>query len=152
MISISEALSIGSLAKKEMDAVSFQKTISRLLKLECRYNLSVLNLIKDDVNQFSKSHLELFPLLESEKIEFFILNKNLQDSALLKIKDLFLKEDNDNKSGELLENILLKIKILKAISKLSDENEYKKFQLKRRAKNLIDKLNQLNELLGKKRK
>lgn len=140
MISIDEISKASSLFSKELNAPILRKTMIRFLLLECKHNLNILRLASNNAGQYSKSRLELFSKLEVDKIEIFLANKSLHKSIIGKVKEAMASADEETISNDLLENALLKIKILKVISTLGPCDNLKKFKLKERSNNLEKKL------------
>lgn len=84
------------------------------LLIECKYNLKLLSLIRDDLGQYDKIFFNILSRLKMEVLQEFIINVKLYDSFSTKITDiLFLDDDNEYVKQDLLINLLVRIKILK---------------------------------------
>ena len=140
MLQISEIINSTSVLKNELNSKILIKTMRRFLLIECQHNLNVLNLISKNVNQYSTVYLELFRQLESDKIEYFLINNKLQESVIKKVRDFIGNDEMDRLRENILENILLKIKMLNAISNIMPNRDIKKFKLKERSENLEKKI------------
>ena len=124
--------------------------MQRLLLIECRHNLNVLGLLNTKESKKQSTYYRLFEQLESDFIEIYLSQNYLHKSIFSSIKDTFVDNDDDNSSDDLLQNILLKIKILKTISQFEDKTDLKIFKLEVRIKNLKDKLVLLSKIKDKK--
>jgi len=146
---ISDLLGLIDISKKTMENSDYEETIQRLLIIECKHNLNVLGLLNTKDLKKQSTYYRLFEQLESNFIEIYLSQNYLHKSFFSKIKDAF--RDNDDSSDDLLQNILLKIKILKTISQFEDKSDLKKFRLEIRIKNLKDKLSLLYNMKDKKK-
>lgn len=145
MISITDVFSLINQGQSMFLNSEKRKTLNRLLLVEVNHNINIINLLPEELEQFSLEYYSIFNLLETDYLiaymaephgEFF---KNILDSQ---------SQKNDFEKDDLISNIILKIKILRSISLLkSSDISSKKFRLKLRIKNLKGKLEQLGKQL-----
>jgi len=140
-----ELVNLISLIDKEISKKSINESMNRLLITECKHNINLINLVSDDVNQYDDFYLNIFENLESTYIELYLTNSYLHKSIFSKVKQNLKSVDLDDYKSDLLQNILLKIKILKTISKISKNEGMKKILYKKRVVNLKNKITFLIE-------
>ena len=134
----SSLLEVINIPLEELDKSNFEKSIRRLLLIECLHNLNVLCLLKDKQTNQNNLPIDLFLQLETTQIEFFLTQNHLHQTFISKVKDLFIDKDDFTKN--ILQNIFLKIKILKSIAQIKNIEELKSFNFDLRVKNLKKKL------------
>jgi hypothetical protein len=134
----SSLLEVINIPLEELDKSNFEKSIRRLLLIECLHNLNVLGLLKDKQTNQNNLPIDLFLQLETTQIEFFLTQNHLHQTFISKVKDLFI--DKDDLTKNILQNIFLKIKILKSIAQIKNIEELKSFNFDLRVKNLKKKL------------
>ena len=120
----------------------------KLLKTECLHNQNLINCLKSDVGQKDTAIIEIINLLEIENLEIYLSGQFKKTSFLAKILDRNIDRQDTN-NDDLVANIFLKIKVLKAISTIKTEEKsgFKNFRLKQRLQNLRDKLEELTREL-----
>lgn len=121
------------------------------LLLECQFNLNLIDCLKsDNLEQQSVELLEVIGLMETEMLSFYLPQKIEASTTLKKFVDSE-KDSEDISKHDLIQNIILKIKTLKAFSQLSYTNNEKlvKVRFKKRLENVQKKLEKLrNELMS----
>jgi hypothetical protein len=137
-MNISNLLEVINLPIEELNKSNFEKSVRRLLLIECLHNLNILGLLKDKQINNNNLPLDLFQQLETIQIEFFLTQNHLHQTFISKVKDLFI--DKDDLTKNILQNIFLKIKILKSIAQIKKIEELKRFNFDLRVKNLKKKL------------
>ena len=123
--------------------------LNKKLLVECTYNLSLINCLKlEDIPQKSREALKIATLMETSFLEIHQLEKIKNTTLLNKLADSNT-DDLELENDDLIHNILLKIKLLKAINELpfEEKEDYKNFRIKVRMEFLQKKLTQLSELL-----
>jgi hypothetical protein len=135
-----------NLEKKENLTVFY-----RFVKLECNHNLNLINCLKTGVDQQDPEIIEISNLIETAWLEIYFSEQIRNKSLVSRLKDKFI-DNVDEETDDLVLNILLKIKIIKAINSLSfsDKSGYKKFRLKTRLGFLRNKLVALSIQLDEK--
>lgn len=145
MISISDVFSLINQGQSVFSNSEKRKALNRLLLLEVRHNLNIINLFPEDLTQFSLEYYSIFNLFETD---YLIANMTeYRGNSFTSILDA-QRDINDLEKNDLISNITLKIKILRSISSLkSSDISPTKFRLKLRINNLKGKLEQLANLL-----
>jgi hypothetical protein len=144
-MNVSTLFEVINLPIEELNKSNFEKAVRRLLLIECLHNLNVLGLLKDKTSNNNNLPLDLFQHLEIVQIEFFLTQNHLHQTLISKVKDLFI--DEDDLTQNILQNIFLKIKILKSIGQMKNTKELKSFNFDLRIKNLKKKLTLLKKNL-----
>ena len=122
------------------------------LLLECQFNLNLIDCLKShNLEQQSKELNEVIGLLETKMLDLYLPQKIEIKTTLSKLSDTCIDMEDDIFEADLIQNIILKIKTLKALSQLTVNNNdsFKKLQFKRRLNNVKEKLLLLKQALVK---
>jgi hypothetical protein len=145
MISISDIVSTINKTQEVFSNAEKRKAFNRLLLLEVKHNLNLINLLKEDLKQFSTDFLSISNMFETDFLITYMTEAHGKSFKKILDKQIEIKELEKN---DLISNIVLKIKILNSISILKSSGIItKKFRLKLRMENLKSKLEQLVDIL-----
>lgn len=122
-----------------------------MLESECRYNLSLLGLVKDGLEQQDPSHLLIFSKLETEQLEIFIKEDSLYNSLeglLTGITLDFVDAENQMDVHKIM-LVYNSMRILKLLPELNGKEGMRQFRLAERASNLKKNLSEMIKVLRK---
>ena len=143
---ISTMISIIDQSSKFINSSKGKQKARTLAILESRNNLNLTKLIEKSVEKKSSQYLTIASKLSYES--YIILLMSIQkDSITDFISKKVLDDDKDFNTSNLLENIILRIKILQAISELDQNLDLNKIDLKTRLKHLNLKIIELIKIL-----
>ena len=125
------------------------KNLFRNLLLECRYNLALLDLISEDLEEDDSVYLEIFKKLEKSQLQEYAKVFHIKDSVASAMVDVVFDDIEDKKyQTDLISNILVRILVLNVIGQLQNTRELKNIQYKTRAQNLKRKIVELIKYLS----
>jgi hypothetical protein len=130
---------------------SVKRSLYRMLESECRYNLSLLGLVKDGLEQQDPSHLLIFTKLETEHLEVFIKEDRLYNSLEALLTGVSLDFVDAEKQLDVHKIILVynSIRILKLLPEFNGKEGMRQFRLAERASNLKKNLSEMIKVLRK---
>ncbi len=151
MFNVNQFFSVSNEWNKNLEKKENLTVFYRFVKLECNHNLNLINCLKTGVGQQDPEIIEISNLIETAWLEIYFSEQIRNKSLVSRLKDKFI-DNVDEETDDLVLNILLKIKIIKAINSLSfiDKSGYKKFRLKTRLGFLRNKLVALSIQLDEK--
>lgn len=128
---------------------SKKKKMLRNLLLECSYNLAILDLLRDDLEQDDLIFLEIFRKLENKQLQEFAKVIHIEESIAAALVNNALDDiDESNYQKDLISNILVRIHVLNVIGQLHNTRGLRNIQYKTRAQNLKKKISELKEYLS----
>lgn len=128
---------------------SKKKKMLRNLLLECSYNLAILDLLRDDLEQDDSIFLEIFRKLENKQLQEFAKVIHIEESIAAALVNNALDDiDESNYQKDLISNILVRIHVLNVIGQLHNTRGLRNIQYKTRAQNLKKKISELKEYLS----
>jgi DUF1009 family protein len=128
---------------------SKKKNMLRNLLLECSYNLAILDLLRDDLEQDDSIFLEIFRKLENKQLQEFAKVIHIEESIAAALVNNALDDiDESNYQKDLISNILVRIHVLNVIGQLHNTRGLRNIQYKTRAQNLKKKISELKEYLS----
>jgi hypothetical protein len=139
-------ISIIDQSSKFINSSKGKQKARTLAILESRNNLNLTKLIEKSVEKKSSQYLTIASKLSYES--YIILLMSIQKDSITEfISKKVLDDDKDFNTSNLLENIILRIKILQAISELDQNLDLNKIDLKTRLKHLNLKIIELIKIL-----
>jgi hypothetical protein len=130
---------------------SAKRGLYRMLESECRYNLSLLGLVKDGLEQQDPSHLLIFSKLETEQLEVFIKEDSLYNSleGLLTGVTLDFVDAENQMDVHKIMLVYNSMRILKLLPELNGKEGMRQFKLAERSSNLKKNLSEMIKVLCK---
>jgi hypothetical protein len=130
---------------------SAKKSLYRMLESECRYNISLLGLVKDGLEQHDPSHLLIFSKLETEHLEVFIKEDSLYNSleGLLTGVTLDFVDAENQLDVHKIMLVYNSIRILKLLPEFNGKEGMRQFKLAERSNNLEKNLSEMIKVLCK---
>jgi hypothetical protein len=126
-----------------------RKNLFRNLLLECRYNLALLDLISEDLEEDDSVYLEVFRKLEKIQLQEFTKVFHIKDSVASAMVNVVFDDIEDKKyQTDLISNILVRIHVLNVIGQLHNTRGLKQIKYKTRAQNLKRKIVELIKYLS----
>ena len=122
-----------------------------MLESECRYNLSLLGLVKDGLEQQDPSHLLIFTKLETSQLEVFIKEDSLYNSleGLLTGVTLDFVDAENQMDVHKIMLVYNSMRILKLLPELNGKEGMRQFKLAERSSNLKKNLSEMIKVLRK---
>ena len=118
-------------------------------KRKCSYNLAILDLLRDDLEQDEAIFLEIFRKLENEQLQEFAKVIHIEESIAAALVNNALDDiDESNYQKDLISNILVRIHVLNVIGQLHNTRGLRNIQYKTRAQNLKKKIAELRGYLS----
>jgi hypothetical protein len=129
---------------------STKRSLYRMLESECRYNLSLLGLVKDGLEEQDPSHLLIFSRLVTEHLEVFIKEDRLYNSLEGLLTGITLDFVDAENQMDVHKIILVynSIRILKLLPELNGKEGMRQFRFAERSSNLKKNLVEIIKVLN----